>query len=102
MIANKVISEESQFSMYRVITRFTHTEDITVQELGNLLRAVEGVVTIVQVDHDFYKKTAVMKVKIITNQNPKVSLKNFKVRSLRSIPSLKKVEFAMNTLTKEG
>lgn len=102
MITKRVISEESQFSMYRVITRFTHTEDITVQELGNLLRAVEGVVTIVQVDHDFYKKTAVMKVKIITNQSPKVSLKNFKVRSLRSIPSLKKVEFAMNTLTKEG
>lgn len=102
MITNRIISEESQFSMYRVITRFTHTEDITVQELGNLLRAVESVVTIIQVDHDFYKKTAVMKVKIITNQNPKVALKNFRIRSLRSIPSLKKVEFAMNTLTKEG
>lgn len=99
---NRLLSEVEAYSMYRVITRFTHTEDITVQELGNLLRAVEGVVTIVQVDHDFYKKTAVMKIKVITNQNPQVALKNFKVKSLRSIPSLKKVEFAMNTLTKEG
>jgi hypothetical protein len=102
MIATKLISEIDSYSMYRVITRFTHTEDITVQDLGNLLRAVEGVVTIVQVDHDFYKKTAVMKVKVITNQSPQLALKNFKVRSLRAIPSLKRVEFAMNTLTKEG
>jgi hypothetical protein len=102
MIAKRLITEAGEYSMYRVITRFTHTEDVTVQELGNLLRAVEGVVTIVQVDHDFYKKTAVMKVKIITSQNPKVALKNFKVRALRSIKYLKKVEFAMNTFTKEG
>jgi hypothetical protein len=102
MIATKLISEIDNYSMYRVITRFTHTEDVTVQDLGNLLRAVEGVVTIVQVDHDFYKKTAVMKVKVITNQSPQLALKNFKVRSLRDIPSLKRVEFAMNTLTKEG
>lgn len=102
MIAERLLTEDSNYSMYRVITRFTHSEDVTVQELGNLLRAVEGVVTIVQVDHDFYKKTAVMKVKIITSQNPKVALKNFKVRALRGITHLKKVEFAMNTLTKEG
>jgi hypothetical protein len=102
MISKRLLSEVEAYSMYRVITRFTHTEDITVQELGNLLRAVEGVVTIVQVDHDFYKKTAVMKIKVITNQSPQVALKNFKVKSLRSIPSLKRVEFAMNTITKEG
>lgn len=102
MIADRILTEDSNYSMYRVITRFTHGEDVTVQELGNLLRAVEGVVTIVQIDHDFYKKTAVMKIKIITSQNPKVALKNFKVRALRSITHLKKVEFAMNTFTKEG
>jgi hypothetical protein len=43
-----------------------------------------------------------MKIKVITNQSPQVALKNFKVKSLRSIPSLKRVEFAMNTITKEG
>lgn len=101
MIINRLLTEETGYSMYRVITRFTHSEDVTVQDLGNLLRAVEGVVTVIQVDHDFYKKTAVMKIKIITNKSPKVALKEFKVKALRSITPLKKVEFAMNTMTKE-
>jgi hypothetical protein len=98
----KLLKEEGAFSMYRIIGRFTHTEDITVQELGNHLRAVEGVVTIIQVDHDFYKKNAIMKVKFITNKNPKVSLRDIKQDALRSIASLKRVEFAMNTMTKES
>ena len=98
----RLLKEEGAFSMYRIIGRFTHTEDITVQELGNHLRAVEGVVTIIQVDHDFYKKNAIMKVKFITNKNPKVSLRDIKQDALRSIISLKRVEFAMNTMTKES
>jgi hypothetical protein len=102
MIAKRILSEQGEYVMYRVIARFTHTEDITVQELGNLLRAVEGVVTIVQVDHDFYKKNAVMKVKLITNKGSQVALKEFKMRAIRNIKYLKKVEFAMNTLTQEG
>lgn len=102
MITTRLISEQGEYAMYRVIARFTHTEDITVQELGNLLRAVEGVVTIVQVDHDFYKKNAVMKVKLITNKSAQIALKSFKIRALRNIKYLKRVEFAMNTLTKEG
>jgi hypothetical protein len=102
MINSEVLTEQGAFSMYRIIGRFTHTEDITVQELGNHLRAVEGVVTIIQVDHDFYKKNAIMKVKFITNKNPKVSLRDIKQDALRSIISLKRVEFAMNTMTKES
>ncbi len=98
----RLLKEEGAFSMYRIIGRFTHTEDITVQELGNHLRAVEGVVTIIQVDHDFYKKNAIMKVKFITNKNPKVALRDIKQDALRSITSLKRVEFAMNTMTKES
>lgn len=97
----RLLREEGEYSIYRVIGRFTHTEDITVQELGNHLRAVEGVVTIIQVDHDFYKKNAIMKVKFITNKNPKVALNVLRNNALRSITELKRVEFAMNTMTKE-
>jgi len=98
----KPIREAVAYSMYRVIVRLTHTEDITVQELGNHLRAVEGIVTVIQVDHDFYKKNAIMKVKFITDKIPQVALKELKANALRKIQALKKVEFAMNTITKEG
>lgn len=102
MTSKRSLSEQGEFSLYRIISRFTHTEDITVQELSNHLRAVEGVVTIIQVDHDFYKKNAIMKVKFITNKNPQIALKEIKDNALRTITALKRVEFAMNTLTKEG
>jgi hypothetical protein len=43
-----------------------------------------------------------MKVKFITDKIPQVALKELKANALRKIQALKKVEFAMNTITKEG
>lgn len=91
---------ETEYHIYQSVGRFTHTDNTTVQELGNMLRAVEGVVTVVQVDHDYDTKKAIMKVKILSNRGPKEAYAEFKSQALRSIPELKKVEVAMNTITK--
>jgi hypothetical protein len=92
--------KEVEFHIYQLTARFTHTENITVQELGNMLRAVEGVVTIVQVDHDYNTKKAIMKVKILSNKVPKEAYSDFRKEALRTIPDLKKIEIALNTLNK--
>lgn len=91
---------EIEFNIYQAVGRFTHTENITVQDLGNMLRAVEGVVTVVQVDHDYDTKKAIMKIKILSNKAAKEAYAEFKTRALRMIPDLKKVEIAVNTLNK--
>lgn len=99
MILDHYIAETG-YSIYQSVARFTHTENITVQELGNMLRAVEGVVTVVQVDHDYDAKKAIMKIKILSNKGPKEAYAQFKHLALQKISELKKVEIAMNTLTK--
>jgi len=99
MVLETYISE-IQYNLYQAVARLTHSEDITVQELGNMLRAVEGVVTVVQVDHDYGTKTAIMKIKVLSNRTAKEAYAEVKQRALRMIPELKKLEIAMNTLTK--
>jgi len=91
---------EAHFHIYQAIARFTHTDDIRVQDLGDMLRAVEGVVTIVQVDHDYDRNTAIMKVKILSTSGPKEAYAEFKRKAIPFIPELRKVEVAVNTITK--
>jgi hypothetical protein len=91
---------EAAFNIYQAIARFTHTDEIRVQDLGDMLRAVEGVVTIVQVDHDYEKKTAIMKVKVLSTKGAKEAYAEFKSKALPYIPELRKVEVAMNTIVK--
>lgn len=91
---------EVDFNIFQAVGRFTHTEDSTVQDLGNMLRAVEGVVTVVQVDHDYDTKRAIMKIKILSNKGAKEAYAEFKTRALRMISNLKRVEIAINTLNK--
>jgi hypothetical protein len=92
--------KEAQYNIYQAITRITHSEDTTVQELGNRLRAVEGVVTVVQVDHDYDSKTAIMKIKLLSLRGAKEAYADFKSEGLRTIPELEKIEVAVNTITK--
>lgn len=92
--------KEAHFNIYQAVARFTHTEDIRVQDLGDMLRAVEGVVTIVQVDHNYEKHTAIMKVKVLSTKGAKEAYAEFKSKALPYIPELKKVEVAMNTIVK--
>mgnify|MGYP003131903590 FL=1 len=92
---------EIQFSIYQAMVRISHSEDVTVQDIGEMLRAIPGVLTVGQVSHDSNNNTAVMKVKILTTKPASEAFASFKNTSIRRIPEVKKVEVAEKTIEKK-
>ena len=74
----KSILAEIQFSIYQAMVRIGHSEDITVQDVGEMLRAMPGVLTVSQVSHDGDNNTAIMKVKLLTTKPPSEAFLSFK------------------------
>ena len=92
---------EIQFSIYQAMVRVGHSEDITVQDVGEMLRAIPGVLTVGQVSHDSNNTTAVMKVKVLTTKTASEAFASFKETSVRRIPEVKKIEVAEKTIEKK-
>ena len=92
---------EIQFSIYQAMVRVGHSEDITVQDIGEMLRAIPGVLTIGQVSHDSNNNTAVLKVKILTTKTASEAFASFKQTSIQRIPEVKKIEDAEKTIEKK-
>lgn len=95
------IITEIQFSVYQAMIRVRHTEDITVQDIGEMLRAMPGILTVGQVSHNSDNNTAVMKVKLLTNKQPSEAFSSFKTTSLKRIPKVKGIEVAEKTIEKK-
>ena len=74
----KDILTEIQFSIYQAMVRIGHADSITVQDIGEMLRAMPGVLTVSQVSHDGDNNTAVMKVKLLTTKPPSEAFLAFK------------------------
>jgi len=96
----KLISE-IQFSIYQAMVRIRHSEDVTVQDVGEMLRAMPGVLTIGQVSHNSDNNTAVIKVKLLTTKPASEAFTSFKNTSIKRIPEVKKVEIADKTIEKK-
>lgn len=96
----KIISE-IQFSIYQAMVRVGHTEDVTVQDIGEMLRAMPGVLTVGQVSHNADNNTAVMKVKLLTTKPASEAFSSFKNTSIQRIPEVKKIEIADKTIEKK-
>jgi|TARA_R100000030_G_scaffold94413_1_gene81215 hypothetical protein len=92
---------EIQFSIYQAMVRIGHTEDVTVQDIGEMLRAIPGVLTVGQVSHDSNNNTAIMKVKILTTKPASEAFASFKNTSIQRIPQVKRVEVADKTIEKK-
>ena len=92
---------EIQFSIYQAMVRIGHTEDITVQDIGEMLRAIPGVLTVGQVSHNSDNNTAIMKVKILTTKTASEAFASFKNTSIQRIPQVKKIEVAEKTIEKK-
>ena len=97
----KSILAEIQFSIYQAMVRIGHAESITVQDVGEMLRAMPGVLTVSQVSHDGDSNTAVMKVKLLTTKPPSEAFLSFKNTSIKRIPEVRKVEVAEKTIEKK-
>jgi|TARA_R110000868_G_scaffold379413_4_gene645229 hypothetical protein len=95
------IISEIQFSIYQAMVRIGHSEAITVQDVGEMLRAMPGVLTVSQVSHDGDNNTAVMKVKLLTTKPPSEAFLAFKNTSIKRIPEVRKVEVAEKTIEKK-
>ena len=92
---------EIQFSIYQAMVRVGHSEDVTVQDVGEMLRAIPGVLTVGQVSHNSDNNTAIMKVKILTTKPPSEAFTSFKNTSVQRIPEVKKIEVAEKTIEKK-
>jgi len=95
------IISEIQFSVYQAMVRIGHSEDVTVQDIGEMLRAMPGVLTVGQVSHNGDNNTAIMKVKLLTTKPASEAFASFKNTSLERIPEVKKVEVADRTVEKK-
>lgn len=83
------------------MVRVGHSEDITVQDVGEMLRAIPGVLTVGQVSHNSDNNTAIMKVKILTTKPASEAFTSFKNTSVQRIPEVKKIEVAEKTIEKK-
>lgn len=92
---------ELQFSVYQAMVRIGHSEDVTVQDIGEMLRAMPGVLTVNQVSHNGDNNTAIMKVKLLTTKPPGEAYNSFKNTSIQRIPEVKKIEVAEKTIEKK-
>lgn len=92
---------EIQFSIYQAMVRVGHTEDVTVQDIGEMLRAIPGVLTVGQVSHNSDNNTAIMKVKLLTTKTASEAFASFKSTSVQRIPEVKKIEVAEKTIEKK-
>jgi hypothetical protein len=97
----KQLISEIEFSIYQAMIRVGHSEDITVQDVGEMLRAMPGVLTVNQVSHDGNNNTAIMKVKLLTTKPPSEAFASFKNTSIQRIPEVKKIEVAEKTIEKK-
>ena len=100
MKLQKILSE-IQFSIYQAMVRIGHADSITVQDVGEMLRAMPGVLTVSQVSHDSSNNTAIMKVKLLTTKPPSEAFLAFKNTSIKRIPEVRKVEVAEKTIEKK-
>jgi hypothetical protein len=89
---------ETEFKRYQAMIRVTYSPDATINDISDYLRAIPGVLTIVQVTHDYQQRFAILKAKILSSKNPKDAYDHFKSLSVKKIPQVKKIEIAKNTI----
>ena len=92
---------EIQFSIYQAMVRVGHTEDVQVKDIGEMLRAIPGVLTVGQVSHNSDNNTAIMKIKLLTTKTASEAFASFKNTSVQRIPEVKKIEVAEKTIEKK-
>ena len=92
------ILTEEEYNTYQGLVRITISPDVTIQETGELMRALPGVITVTQVSHNDANNTAVMKMKIITKQQAEPAFAMLKKVSLSKIYQITNFEFVPKTI----
>lgn len=98
----QILLEEVDFDIYQAICRVHHKEDVKVQDVGEILRGMPGVLTVVQVEHNPDNNTAVMKIKIITKKSAKEGYASFVKTTLERVNIVTKIEVAEKTIEKKN
>lgn len=94
--------ENIDFQIYQATCRIHHNGETTVQNIGEILRGMPGVLTVVQVEHDPDKNSAIMKIKIITKKSSKEGFKSFVNTTLERVKLIRKIEVAENTIEQKN
>jgi len=95
------IIAELSFSIYTATVRIRHSSNASVQNIGEQMRAMPGVLTISQISHEKASSTAVMGIKLMTTKPPLEAYEAFKDNAVSKLPEVLSIDVAESTIEKK-
>lgn len=92
------LTEEKEFTLYQALYRVTHKDDITASRVADFVRAMPGVTRVSAVDSNEDLNIVILKVKIITAQQPRSVFEKIKKDSFRLVPGIQKVDLSEKSI----
>lgn len=92
---------EVNFDTFQGYIRVTHSEEVGITELAELIRALPGVTTIHPIEGNSQANQEIYKVKIITQLPGDQAFEKLKTTMLNQYGAVKKVEIATQSIVKK-
>lgn len=90
---------ELKFQTHTGMVRVKYKDEVTTQDVAELIRASSGVTIVSTAGHDELRNTATLKVKVVSKKSPLEAFKALKTRVLKKIPVITAFEIGEKTIT---
>jgi hypothetical protein len=90
---------EAKFQTYTGMVRVRYKDEVTTQDVAELIRASSGVTIVSTAGHDEVRDTATLRIKLVSKKGPLEAFKALKARVLRKIPVITAFEIGEKTIT---
>ena len=90
---------EAKFQTHTGMVRVRYKDEVTTQDVAELIRASSGVTIVSTAGHDEVANTATLKVKVVSKKSPLEAFKALKRRVLKKIPVITAFEIGEKTIT---
>lgn len=90
---------EVKFQTHSGMVRVRYSDDISVQDVAELIRASSGVTIVSTAGSDEIRNLATLKIKIVSKKGPVEAFKALKARVLKKIPAITGFEIGEKTIT---
>jgi len=90
---------EVKFQTHTGMVRVRYKDEVTTQDVAELIRASSGVTIVSTAGHDEIRDTATLKIKVVSKKGPVEAFKALKARVLKKIPVITAFEIGEKTIT---
>ena len=90
---------EAKFQTHTGMVRIRYKDEVTTQDVAELIRASSGVTIVSTAGHDEVTNIATLKVKVVSKKSPLEAFKALKRRVLKKIPVITAFEIGEKTIT---